>query len=99
VIDDEIRRQLEVFAQCAHVLPGAKTRVYFRVIDGVEARIGSINWVEKWEQVDTAENASQVAVKQCSQFAEAAAGQTINVSDELDLILQGCSQVVWPGVG
>ena len=68
------------------------------MIDGVEASVGTINWIEKWEQVHAAEKAPQAAVQQGSQFAEAAAGQTIHVRDELDLILQGCSQVVRRGI-
>ena len=77
-----------VSSESAYVIPITKAGVDFGVICRVETSIGSVDGMKKRKQVHAAEDTPERAVEQGSQLAEIA-GQTINVSDELDLIFQG----------
>ncbi len=74
-------------SESAYVIPITQARVHFGVICRVETSIGSVDWMKKRKQVDTAEDTRERPVEQGSQLVEIT-GQSINVSDELDLIFQ-----------
>jgi hypothetical protein len=101
VVDDKVRYQFMRLAESLHVIPITQARVDLGVICGIETSIGSIDGMKKRQQVHAAEGTAEGAVQQFSQVAEIA-GQTIDVRDELDLILQRrtpCSQGRASGIG
>ena len=89
MIDDQIRHDFDVLAQSAHVLPRAQPRIDFCVIDRIEACIGAINGIKKWKQVHAAEYAFQWPLNEALKFPETSSGKTVNVCDQLRLILHG----------
>ena len=74
-------------ASVAHVVPGAEPRIDLGVIDRVEARVGAVDRMEERQQVNAAERLAQRPVEQALQIAERAAGEAIDVGDELRLVL------------
>ena len=72
----------------AYVLPIAEPGVHFSVIDGIEARVSSVNWGEEGKQMHTTKEPGKRASSSLSCWRSR---QAINVSDELDLIFQD-----WP---
>jgi hypothetical protein len=73
----------------AHVVPGAESRIDSGVIDGIKARIGAIDWVKKRKQMHAAEYTLEWSLKEAVEFRESSSGKTIDVCDQLHLILHG----------
>ena len=74
----------------AHVVPRAQLWIYLGVIDWIEAGIGAIDRPKEGQQMNAAEQSSQrPVIEQRLKLAKAAARKTIDVSDELDLVLHG----------
>ena len=76
-----------LFGKGRDVVPRSQPRIHLGVIDGVEAGIGAVDWMEERQHVDAAERARQRPVEQALKIVERAAGQPIDVRDELGLIL------------
>ncbi len=87
VIDDHVRHDVHAFGKARDVIPRAQPRIHLRVIDGVEAGIGAVDWMEERQHVDAAERARQRRAEQPLEIVERAAGQPIDVRDELRLVL------------
>ena len=87
VIDDHVRHDVHAFGKGRDVVPRSQARIHLGVIDGVEAGIGAVDWMEERQHVDAPERARQRPVEQALKIVERAAGQPIDVRDELRLIL------------
>jgi hypothetical protein len=87
VIDDHVGHDLRPRRERRHVVPGAEARVDLRVVDRVEPGVGAVNRVEERQDVRATERAVQGAGEQRRQIPEPAAGQPVDVGDELGLIL------------
>jgi hypothetical protein len=98
VIDDQVRHDLGPCGEGAHILPRTQARIDLRVVDRVEARIGSVDREEERKQVNATERAVQRPGEQLLEVAEASAGQPIHVCDELRLILHARTSGVTSGM-
>ncbi len=87
VVDDEIGHDLHMAAERANVVPGAEARVDLRVIDGIEARIGAVDRPEEGQQVNATEQPGERPVQQTLKLTQAAAGEAIDIRNQLDLVL------------
>src|SRR5436190_24391678 len=87
VIDDHVRHDVHASGKGRDVSPRAQSRIHLRVIDGVEAGIGAVDWMEERQDVNAAERPRQRRVEQPLEIVERAGGQPIDVRDELRLIL------------
>jgi hypothetical protein len=86
VIDDEIGHDLDVAAEGANVVPGTEPCINLRVIDGIEAGIGSVNWAEERQQMNAAKQSGERAIEKLMKFAQTAPGETIYIRSQLDLV-------------
>jgi hypothetical protein len=87
VVDDEVRHHVCVAREYRDVVPAAEACVDLGVIAGIEPGVGAVDRLEKWQQVNAAEQAAERPAQQGREVAEAAARQPIDVGDELDLVL------------
>src|SRR4030095_4284740 len=90
VMADQICHDLDVLAERAHVVPSAEPRIDSGVIDWIEARIGAIDGIKKREQMHSAEYTFQWSFKKALKFPEPSCGKTIDICDQLRLILHRC---------
>jgi hypothetical protein len=90
VIDDQICHDLDVLAERAHVVPSAEPRIDSGVIDWIEAGIGAVDRIKKWKQMHSAEYTFQLSLKEALKLPEPSFGKTVDVCDQLRLILHGC---------
>src|SRR5438093_13435758 len=89
MIHDEVGHDFHVLAQRAYVIPSAEPRVDFCVVDRIETGIGAINRIKKRKQVHAAEYAFQRPLQQVLKFPKTSSGKTIDICDQLRLILHG----------
>jgi hypothetical protein len=94
VIDDQIRHDFHVRAERTHVVPGAEPRIDSGVIDWIEARIGAIDGIKKRKQMYSAEYTFQWSLKEALKFPEPSSGKTVDVCDQLRLIVHDSRRVV-----
>ena len=94
VIDDQICHDLDVLAERAHVVPGADPRIDSGVIDWIEAGIGAIDGIKKREQMHSPEYIFQWSLKELLKFPEPSSGKTVDVCDQLRLIVHDSRRVV-----
>src|SRR5580658_9547581 len=93
MIHDQIGHEFRALGQGAHVVPRAQPGIDLSVIDWIEARIGAIDRQKEWQQMDAPKEASQrPVIEKRLELAKAGARKTIDVSDELDLVLHAWSQ-------
>ena len=94
MINDQVRDDLEVIAQCPHVIPVAQAGIDFCVVLRVEARVGSINRIEEWEQVNATKKVRKGSLQRRFQLFKISR-ESIGVSNELNLIFQVCLNGVY----
>jgi hypothetical protein len=51
VIDNQVGHELDCFAQGAHIVPRARSRIDARVIDRIETRVGGVDGVREGQQM------------------------------------------------
>ena len=64
MVDDQIRDQIYILPQRLNISPTAQARIDLSVVDGIEASIGAVNRVIKWEEMDTTKQSSQWSFEQ-----------------------------------
>jgi hypothetical protein len=90
MIHNQIGHQIRVLGQPADVVPRAQPGIDLSVINRIEARIGAIDGPKEWQQMDAAKESSQWPVtEQRLELAKPTARKTIDVCNELDLVLHG----------
>lgn len=87
MVDDEVRHHFEPLAQCGEVAPRTEPRVDLSVIDGIETRVGSIDWIEKRQQMNSAEQSRQWTVEELAELRETATRESIDITYQLGLRL------------
>ena len=90
MVHDQIGHEIRALGQRADVVPRAQPGIDLSVIDRIEAGVGAIDRPKEWQQMNAAEESSQrPVIEQRLKLAKAAARKTIDVCDELDLVLHG----------
>ena len=89
MVNDQVGHDFDVLAQRADIIPIAKARIDATVIDWIESRIGAVDGVEKWKQMNTAEDVFQTSEQKFLEFAETSSGEMIDVRNQLCLIFHG----------
>ena len=86
MIDDQIRHYWSSGRERLHVGPGAEARIDPRVVDRIEARVGSVDRIEEGQQVNAGERVFEGAVQEWHQVGKRPTRQPIHVRDELRLV-------------
>ena len=87
MVDDHVGHDIDRRGECCHVIPGAKPSIDLRVIDRIETGIGAINRVKEREHVHASKRTVTRALEQLLQIAGRPSWQTIDIRDQLRLIL------------
>ena len=91
VIDNQIGHHVDVGRERRDVGPRADAAIDLAVIDRVEAGIRPVDRMKEGEDVHAPEHLAQRSVQQLPKIAERAARKSIDVRDQLRLVLHGCS--------
>src|SRR4030095_2247615 len=97
VIDDQICHDFRLLAKRTHVVPGAEPLIDSGVIARIEAGVRPIDGGKKRKQMHSAEYTFEWSLKEALQLPDAPSGKTVDVRDQLRLILHGL-QKGWPAV-
>jgi hypothetical protein len=96
VIHNQIGHHVDVGCECRDVGPRAEPDINLAVIDRVETRIRPVDRVKEREGVHTSEHTAQRPVQQMPKILERATRKSIDVRDQLRLILHGSSMAEAP---
>jgi hypothetical protein len=96
MIHDEVSHQVDVEpgTEGRDVHPATKSGVDSGVVNGVEAGVGAIDRVKKWQYVDPTEQPPEWALKQSVQGGETTATETIDVGNQLYMRTHGAHTAI-----
>jgi hypothetical protein len=90
MVDDYVGHDIGLGGERGNVIPRAKASIDLRVIDRIEPGVGAIDRVKERQHVHASKRTVKSAVEQELQIAHRPARETIDVRDQVRLILH-CS--------
>ena len=86
MVHDQVGHDVSAVCQCPHVVPGTQPGIDKVMIDRIKPGVRAVGWPKDRQEVSAPEKAVERTVQQLLKMAKAAAGKTIHVGNQLDLI-------------